>query len=501
VPVLLITLVAATPAGAAVFLSPSGSDSAPCTSAAPCRSLDRGYRAAAAGDEVVLAGGAYGEQELANLPAKGSAAKVIFHPAEGASVKLGYLGIANSQNVEVRDMETDGWGVTSGSAHVVLRNLRVLDESDGGFFSGADDVQVIGGEIGRIDPSAHDDCVQTGDVTNLVIRDARFVNCGTQGVFLNPYNGGASRNITIENTWFGPAQLGYNSLYIGDAVGVTVRNNSFTQNMYIAPTSSGVSMVNNILGGMDANSCQSNADNTQLFDYNMSAASCAGAAHHTINASLASQYVSTSSSPASALDLHLKPGGAAIDRGSPSNYAATDFDGNVRPAGNAPDIGSHEYGAGPPGPASPDPAAPAPVPAAPVTPPAPRRRTLSDVLHGLPPAIAAAVLSLPDPRLGTKAPITVAGFEQTTVCRRARRGCRRTSTRLRIVLTRATTLTARFRRVRPGHRARVVRRSRLKARAGSNLFRIRARGLRAGRYHVVISAPNGAEVDLRLRVR
>jgi hypothetical protein len=255
---------------------------------------------------------------------------------------------------------------------------------------------------------------------------------------------------------------------------------------------------------MDAYSCQSNADNAQLFDYNMSTASCPGATHHTVNASLASQYVSTSSSPASALDLHLKADAAAIDRGSPTNFAATDVDGHARPAGKAPDIGSHEYGAGPvatPGPASPDTAPSAPVPGAPVAPPAPRQRTLSDVLQGLPPAIAAAVLALPDPRIGTKAPITVAGFEQTTVCRRARRGCRRTSTRLRIVLTRATTLTARFRRVRPGHRARVVRRSRLKARAGSNLFRIRARGLRAGRYHVVISAPNGAEVDLRLRVR
>ena len=63
-------------------------------------------------------------------------------------------------------------------------------------------------------------------MTNLVIRNSRFVNCGTQGVFLNPYNGGVTKNVTIENNFFGTAQLGYNILYVGDAVGVTVRNNS-----------------------------------------------------------------------------------------------------------------------------------------------------------------------------------------------------------------------------------------------------------------------------------
>jgi hypothetical protein len=210
--VLAVGLSAVVPAAAhaAVYVSPSGNDAASCPQNAPCRSFDRGYRAAAPGDEVVLAGGRYGDQTLSNLPAKG--VRVVIRPDAGATVKTGYLSIANGDDVEVRDIETDGWGVTRGSAHVVLRNISVFDEEDGGYFSGADDVQVIGGEIGRIDPgdgihfnngygtnsnitidglfmhdltrnvdpSAHDDCIQTGDVTNLTIRNARFVNCATQ---------------------------------------------------------------------------------------------------------------------------------------------------------------------------------------------------------------------------------------------------------------------------------------------------------------------------------
>jgi hypothetical protein len=536
-------------ASAAVYLSPGGNDVAPCLVTAPCRTFDRAYQVAAPGDEVILAAGSYGDVNLVNLPAKASGAKVVFHPATGAAVKLGYLSVANSSNLEVRDVDTTGWGVTRGGAHVILRNVRVLDQHDGGYFSGADDVQIIGGEIGRIDPgdgihfnnaygtntniaitglfmhdltrnvdpSAHTDCVQTGDITGLVIRNSRFVNCATQGVFLNPYNGGATRNITIENTWFGPAQLGYNSLYIGDAHDVVVRNNSFTQNMYLSPSATGVSMLNNIFGGMDAHGCASSASNAAVFDYNESAAGCSGATHHTVNAGLLSQYVSSNASPATALDLHLKASAAAIDKGSPINFAPTDFDDNGRPAGRAPDIGAHEYGAGPvipPGGGGGGSAGDGSIgggliPSGPTVGGAPPGKSsvvpgkpgLAEVLQSLPAPTAAAVSRLVDPRTGSKAPLTVAGFEQGTICRHATRSCRRTSTRLRVVLATATTLTVRFRQIRPGHPARVVRRVRLNGRMGSSIFRVRSRGLGPARYQVIITAPNGAHVTLPLRVR
>ena len=156
---------------------------------------------------------------------KSSTAKVLFRPAAGAAVRIGYLDFDNTDNIEVRSVAT-GWG-TRNAAHIILRDVTALTTS-GGYFAGSDDVQIIDGEIARTDPNdgihmnngggtntnitidglfehdltltrdptSHNDCIQTGDVTNLVIRNSRFVNCGTQGVFLNPYNGGATKNVT-----------------------------------------------------------------------------------------------------------------------------------------------------------------------------------------------------------------------------------------------------------------------------------------------------------------
>ena len=43
-------------------------------------------------------------------------------------------------------------------------------------------------------------------------------------------------------------------------------------------------------------------------------------------------------------DYHLAPGSAAIDRGDPNRYPATDIDGQTRPMGLAPDAGADEAG-------------------------------------------------------------------------------------------------------------------------------------------------------------
>ncbi|MCW2986764.1 MAG: hypothetical protein JWR63_4334, partial [Conexibacter sp.] len=383
-----VGLFAPAAANATVFLSPAGSDSAACTQAAPCRSFDRGYRVSPAGGEVELAAGGYGAQTLANLPVKASGAKVVFRPAAGAAVSTGYLNFDNTDNAEVRSITTTGWGIRGNSAHIVLRDVKALDVTSGGYFGGADDVQILGGEIGRVDPedgihfnnaygtnsnitidglfehdltrtkdpSSHDDCIQTGDVTNLVIRNSRFVNCGTQGIFLNPYNGGATKNITLENNWFGTAQLGYNIIYVGEAQGVLMRNNSITGSMYInGATSTAVKMIDNIIN-VDSYTCQTLASASDTFDYNLTPTTCAGATHHLVKSGVVSQFANGTTSTAAAFDLHLKAGAAAIDKGSPSGSAANDYDRQARPIGAGPDIGADEYGTGPLGPPSTPPA-------------------------------------------------------------------------------------------------------------------------------------------------
>src|ERR1044071_7220594 len=154
-PVALVAgLAPAVAAQATVYVSPSGSDTAPCTQAAPCKSFSRAYQASPAGGEVEVAGGTYGGQSLSNVN-KGGGAKVVIRPAAGASVTLtGGLNFNNGDDVEVRDMKVGGWGVTNGSQHVILRNIVATDLVEAaGYFSGSDDVQVIGGEIARVDPN------------------------------------------------------------------------------------------------------------------------------------------------------------------------------------------------------------------------------------------------------------------------------------------------------------------------------------------------------------
>jgi Disaggregatase related len=42
-------------------------------------------------------------------------------------------------------------------------------------------------------------------------------------------------------------------------------------------------------------------------------------------------------------DVHLISGSPCINKGDPVNYPPTDFEGDGRPAGPAPDIGADEY--------------------------------------------------------------------------------------------------------------------------------------------------------------
>ena len=48
------------------LLSASGNDGAACTSSAPCKSVQRGFQVAQAGQTITLGAGEYGTQELQN---------------------------------------------------------------------------------------------------------------------------------------------------------------------------------------------------------------------------------------------------------------------------------------------------------------------------------------------------------------------------------------------------------------------------------------------------
>lgn len=394
-----------TSARADLYVSSTGSDAGACTAITPCASFARAYQVASPGDFVDVSGGTYGGQSLNSLPAK--SAVVTFRPLAGAAVVLGGLDVQNTNNVEVQDMQTRGWSI-EGADNVTYRGIRSLNVTDpnsgasGGYIGSASNVRILGGEIAYIDPgdglhmnehldkgghqntnilidglfmhnlsrhtssSFHTDCLQTGSAVNLVIRNSRFDQCGTQGLFLDAYDKGQCNNLVIENNWLGSADDGYNSLIVGHCSNVTVRYNSFTQPPRVDESSDpipnqtslgNISFVGNVIVGLSGDSCKSLAQDSRVteFSYNVSDdaggggshPSCPGATHHKIDRGLADEFVVGNDSDPLAWDLHLKAGASAIDAGDPGDYPATDWDGGPRPTGSAPDAGADEFGSGP----------------------------------------------------------------------------------------------------------------------------------------------------------
>src|SRR5256885_2960804 len=77
----------ARPTDRVLFLSPAGSDAAPCSAAAPCATLQRAFALAQPGQTVELAGGTYPAQTISGSP-KSGAAHVVFRPAPAAQVSF-----------------------------------------------------------------------------------------------------------------------------------------------------------------------------------------------------------------------------------------------------------------------------------------------------------------------------------------------------------------------------------------------------------------------------
>jgi hypothetical protein len=265
---MLVALVAPALAGAegapAVYLSPSGSDLDPCTQDLPCRSLDRGYHAAADGGTVELAGGYYGCDEITAERSKTAA--VVFRSATGQTAwTTCELRIAASHLV-FENMKLAG--IRSNSAqYLTLRNVDVAcldhepfqlwaDKCSAGvfLFAPASHFQMLGGSVGptwddtyhgapgqsqiginlaggsaistelvfdgvhfhdnrRIDDTQHTSCLMVGGGDGITIRNSRFDNCAvfdlffTWWSFVSPQYPPAT-NILLENNLFAVAVAG-----------------------------------------------------------------------------------------------------------------------------------------------------------------------------------------------------------------------------------------------------------------------------------------------------
>ena len=357
-------------AAATRYLSPSGNDSAACTASAPCKTFDRGYRVAAAGDTVEMAGGSYGGQSIPAVAGRAAPA-VQFRPATGATVTLGDLSIRGS-HVTVSGVRPSYVNVDAGSTQatgVTLANVI----TGGMWINNVRDLKVQGGSIGprnndatvkigsgpssvnitfdgvdfhdatATDSQVHTECVWAGDVQGLTIRNSMFRNCAYFGLFVTHLAGTPPKNHVIENNVFETTkqwngQAAPYSMMVAEHVKTmdtfTFRNNTFESEVALGSASVvNTKMVGNI--GIAA-TCKGGV----TYSYNVWTQRTCGSTDRQ-----ASNVKSFFQDPA-AHDWRLKAGSPAIDRGNPSDFPATDRAGATR--NGLPDAGAYEYAGGTP---------------------------------------------------------------------------------------------------------------------------------------------------------
>lgn len=369
---------------ASVYLSPSGSDSNPCSSARPCASFARGYQVAAPGAAVELAGGTYGGQSIPFVAAKTNPADVVFRPAASASVRVGSIEVYG-HHVTLEGLDTHGWHVKPNADDVTFRKVN-SDESI--FVTSATNVSVYGGTVDgagrfwnngsqvkrantgakipenvlfdgvtirnyRKDPrgSAHVDCLHVLSGRGITVRNSRFSNCEHFDILFTMFLGPTPRDILIENNFFDCCGTGFYSVYLGGGHGesfdnVLIRNNSANKGM-TAGTDNSVANVRFVANNVPSiPGCTRPGVTTGYNVFHDSSAERCGP-HDKI---VPSGFLNPG-----AFDFHLRANAAARDAGDPTNFPATDIDGQPRPQGAAPDAGADEFDLGSPGSGAPAP--------------------------------------------------------------------------------------------------------------------------------------------------
>jgi hypothetical protein len=246
-----------------VFLSPNGSDSNPCSAAAPCLSLNRAYHAVRSGGRVELAAGLYGCDDITPDPSKTKF--VVFAPAAGASVSTTCELSIDGNYIEFDNLNLAGIR-TDSAQHLTLRNVNVTCQdvapytlyapglcSAGVFvFAPASYFSMIGGSVGptwdapgapgqsqvgialgavsgpsqnllfdgvhfhdnrRSDDLQHTSCLMLGGGQNVTIRNSSFDNCAVFDLFVTWWNFvqpqyPVATNVVIDHNTFARAVAG-----------------------------------------------------------------------------------------------------------------------------------------------------------------------------------------------------------------------------------------------------------------------------------------------------
>ena len=351
---------------ASVFIAPNGSDSNACSQTAPCKTFDRGFRAAAPGAVVEMAAGLYPGQQIIPNAAKAGSTPVQFRPAPGANVELESLDVFGDHvDIGGITIERDFY-VKCGADDVTFRNSKASLF----FIRAATNIQIIDTEFGPssdisqightaecqtspdqilmdrvymhdyVNSATHMECLTVQAANNLTIRNSRFTRCQDFDIFFKHRSPVlASTNITLENNWFDvPWPTGSSSISFslpdggGSFSNLLIRNNSFAGGLLMKPDADfrNARVIANVGISFDG-PC---GDVTTAYNVWSEDAGC----------SPTDRQAPTGYVNQSGFDFHLRPGAAAIDRGDPTSYPATDIDGQARPRGSAPDAGADETG-------------------------------------------------------------------------------------------------------------------------------------------------------------
>jgi hypothetical protein len=465
----VLLVLAGCPAASAATLhvAPGGADRGDCVGSA-CAGVEYAYGQAAAGDVIELAAGEYPRQRV---PAGTKA--VTIRGLRGNRLRQ----LDNSaHNVTFDRLDLDAGGATTvdsavfenrGVDNVTFRNGRIgnVTNQKGAVVAGTNFTfdRVEFHDVVATIAGTHMECVFAIGVPGMTVRSSRFRNCAIMDLFFlygswweplpPPYGG-----IRIENNVFGhvlneDGSWNHYPLYIGQTGndvldGWTVRHNTFEQNASLGTSHSRAvnsRWVGNI-GGWDCIAGMA---------YSHNVGTRCGATDTQVSPAASTR---TSTAPfgwadPERSDFRLTAGSPAIDAGDPGDAPATDIDGNARDA--RPDAGAHELGG------------------------------------------AGALPRRARPR------IRLARLRPALICRRPSRSCPAVS-ELRVRPSRGARVSVHVRRLRAAGRPAAERR--LVADGVRRAARIRARGLRPGRYSVLVSAVDAAgarsaTTALRLRVR
>lgn len=169
-----------------LVVSPSGSDSNPCTASAPCRSFQRAYNVATDGTVVSVGDGIY-PIGVGNIET-GTGKNVTFAGnLDGNKVRGINIGADNVTfdgiNVD-HDMVAARMGVYHHADNVTFRNSRIgniLNER-GVLLAGSVNAvfdNVLFHDVLENDPNVHNECIQSYLGEGAVVRNSTFINCAT----------------------------------------------------------------------------------------------------------------------------------------------------------------------------------------------------------------------------------------------------------------------------------------------------------------------------------